>query len=159
MNLEQEKREDLIEEMGIHFERRQNLPPLAARIYTLLILCPKPGHSFDDIVELSKSSKSSVSTNLKLLLERGNIAYFTKSGDRKRYFKLSKNFLELNLKKHKEIISEELVIFKKIHSYNSQYNKTKHKNNEEFRILYMNHLESLLQNLEFTISKMEQLEN
>lgn len=153
------ERERLIEEMGIHFEKRQSLPPLAARIYTMLILCPKPGHSFDDIVELSKSSKSSVSTNLKLLLDRGNIAYFTKSGDRKRYFKLSKNFLELNLKKHQEIVSEELTIFKKIHLHNSQYNKTKYKDNEEFRTLYMQYLENLHQNLEFTISEMKKLEN
>lgn len=159
MDKEQEKRENLIEEMGIHFERNQNLPPLAARIYTMLILCPKPGHSFDDIVELSKSSKSSVSTNLKLLLERGNVAYFTKSGDRKRYFKLSKNYLEQNLKKHKDLAAEELNIFKKIHSHNRQYNTTKYKDHEAFESLYTKYLESLLENLELTINKMKQLEN
>lgn len=153
------EREKLIEEMGIHLEKGQELPPLAARIYTLLILCPKPGHTFDDIVEISKSSKSSVSTSLKLLLDRGNIGYFTKPGDRKRYFKLSKNYLELNLKKHREVVAEELTIFKKIHRYNSKHNVTKYEKNEEFRALYMEYLESLHQNLELTIQKMENLEN
>ena len=159
MNDEEIVRADLIEEMGVYFEKSQNLPPLAARIYTMLILCPKPGHPFDDIVAMTKSSKSSVSTNLNLLLERGNIAYFTKPGDRRRYFKLSKNFLELNLKKHKEIVSDELKMFKKIHTHNSQYNQVKYKDNEAFRDLYMNYLTNLLDNLESTIKKMNQLEN
>lgn len=159
MNKELEEREKLIEEMGIHFERNQDLPPLAARIYTMLILCPKPGHTFDDIIELSKSSKSSVSTNLNLLLDRGNIAYFTKAGDRKRYFKLSKNYLELNLKKHQEIASDELDIFRKIHTHNSIYNKLKTKDNEKFEALYTNYLERLLENLEVTINKMKELKN
>lgn len=87
MNLEKEKSE-LIGLFAVHFERFFNLPPLASRILGELILdgC-KGGITFDEIVERTQSSKSSVSTNLNLLLKLGKITYATLPGDRRKYFK------------------------------------------------------------------------
>ena len=86
----QKEREELIEMFGIHFELLYNLPPLGSRILGLLIIdgC-KTGLTFEELVIKMKASKSSVSTNLNLLLKMGKITYYTVAGDRKKYFKPS----------------------------------------------------------------------
>ncbi len=72
----------------MHFERLYNLPPLAGRILSELIL---GGHNqpltFDQILERTQASKSSVSTSLKLLLRQKRITYACQDGQRRKYFK------------------------------------------------------------------------
>lgn len=63
------EREKLIEEIGVHFESVYNLPPLAARIYAILIMGNEEGYSFEALVEEVAASKSTVSTSLNLLLQ------------------------------------------------------------------------------------------
>jgi DNA-binding transcriptional regulator GbsR (MarR family) len=87
MDLQIEKLE-LIELFGRHFATYHNLPPLASRILGTLILdCCDKGLTFEELVERMSASKSSVSTNLNLLLKTGKVTYYTVSGDRKKYFK------------------------------------------------------------------------
>jgi DNA-binding transcriptional regulator GbsR (MarR family) len=89
MNIQKE-REELIEMFGIHFESLYHLPPLASRILgTLVVDCCKNGMTFEALVETMGASKSSVSTNLNLLLKMDKITYYTVAGDRKKYFKPS----------------------------------------------------------------------
>ena len=57
----------------------------------MLILTDQEGISFDEFVEGLDASKSSISTNLQLLQASRRIVYFTKPGERKRYFKISPN--------------------------------------------------------------------
>lgn len=81
------EREELVELFGIHFENVHNLPPLGSRIFATLILDSCSNKiSFEDLVERMGASKSSVSTNLNLLLKLGKISYFTVPGDRKKYY-------------------------------------------------------------------------
>lgn len=152
------KKQKLIEEIGVHFEKVHQLPPLAARLNALMILCPKSGHTFEDMVEIMQASKSSVSTNLNLLLQRGSVEYFTKPGDRKRYFRASKSYLKVTLKENEETVSEALTLLKKMTAFNCRYNKQKQKSHEDFGNLYKSYLESHRQNLRRTIEKMNQLE-
>lgn len=113
MQIQKEKAE-LIEMFGTHFETLYNLPPLASRMLGLLILdgC-REGLTFEALVERFGASKSSVSTNLNLLLKLGKIKYYTISGDRKKYFKAApfserlSNYLRM-LEFEKEIIEKML---------------------------------------------------
>jgi len=84
------EREELIEMFGVHFETVHHLPPLGSRIFAMLILdtCSRKT-TFEDLVELTGASKSSVSTNLSLLVKMGKINYYTLPGDRKKYYKPS----------------------------------------------------------------------
>ena len=93
MNKEQRK-QVLIEELGVYFETEYDLPPLAARIFANLVVTDEDGLTFDDCIEKRGASKSSISTSLNLLQQIGFINYFTKSGDRKRYFKISEKDIE-----------------------------------------------------------------
>lgn len=154
----EEKKEKLVEEVGVYFENAYQIPPLAARIYAILMLCPKSGHSFDDLVEFTNSSKSSVSTNINLLLNAGNIEYFTKSGERKRFFRLSKNYLKISLQRYKDRVATELSLIKKVNGFNEEYNTSKFEKHKELVDLYLEYLSVHHKNLETTLNKMKQLE-
>ncbi len=150
--------EKIVEEVGVHFEQTKHLPPLAARIYAMLILSPRSGCSFDELVELSKSSKSSVSTNVNLLLNIGVLEYYTKTGERKRYFRLSKNYLAVALKKAKEQVAEELTILDKVSGFIGKYCQEKKEKHRKFECLFRDYLQAEHDNLESTILKMNQLD-
>ena len=96
----EKSREEIVETVGLHLEEEHNLPPLAARIYAVLILTDKDGLTFDSCLDRLNASKSSISTSLNLLVNMGLVTYFTKSGDRKRYFKTAKK-QTFFLSKHK----------------------------------------------------------
>lgn len=92
--LDAQKR-NLIEELGVHLER-ENLAPLAARIFATLILTGKKGITFDELVQNLCAGKSSISTHLDHLQATNRVKYYTKSGDRKRYFIINPDLM-LNL--------------------------------------------------------------
>lgn len=80
-----QKQIELIEKIGIYFEER--MQPAAARILALLIIADNEAFSFDGIRKTLNLSKSATSNGINFLLSLNKIEYFTKSGDRKRYFK------------------------------------------------------------------------
>ena len=92
MTLEK-KKAALIEKLGVHMESQDQLAPLAARIYASLILTGKAGQTFEELVSQLKASKSTVHTHLNSLQTQGRVSYFTKTGDRKRYFIVAPNRL------------------------------------------------------------------
>lgn len=110
------EREEIIELYGNYFEKLYNISPLAARILgTLIIDGCKTGLTFESLVEKLSASKSSISTNLNLLLKMEKISYFTKTGDRKKYFKPA------NLSEHLgniiKLIDSEMLIIDRLVEY------------------------------------------
>ena len=93
MNAEElvSQRNQLIEELGVLMERKHQLSPVAARILSTLILTGKEGSTFDQLVQNLNVSKSTVSIHLDQLQHTNKIKYFTKPGDRKRYFVINPN--------------------------------------------------------------------
>ncbi|WP_027126383.1 GbsR/MarR family transcriptional regulator [Gelidibacter mesophilus] len=108
----------LIEEIGLRLETKLRIAPLAARIYALLTLSSFEGLTFEEIREIIGSSKSSTSVNLNVLTQLKHIEYYTKSGDRKRYFRASKYFQLTNLEAYHESLENEIKLVEKINSYN-----------------------------------------
>ena len=109
---------DLIEEIGLINEKNHNLSPIAARIYALLILSSYEGLSFDQIREYIGASKSSTSVNINVLTQLHYVNYYTKSGDRKRYFKVAKNFQIQNLENFYQDLDYQVKILDKINTFN-----------------------------------------
>ncbi len=62
------------------------LTPVAARIFTYLLLTGKEGAIFEDLVAYFKVSKSAVSNALKMLTASGMAGYRTVGGKRRRFF-------------------------------------------------------------------------
>ena len=112
----QEGRQEIIELFGIHFEKLYNIPPLAARIIgTLIIDGCKTGLTFEELVDKMKASKSSISTNLNLLQKMDKIFYFTKVGDRKKYFKAEP--LGQRLDNYLVLVNNEKILIEKVINY------------------------------------------
>lgn len=88
-----DKKEKLIEKLGVHFEHKEQLAPLAARIIATLVLKGKKGATFEQLVCNLKASKSTIFTHLTTLQAIHRITYYTKPGDRKKYFILSPDSL------------------------------------------------------------------
>lgn len=89
------QKKKLIEQLGVQLEG-DNLAPLAARILATLILTGKKGITFDELVSGLCAGKSTISTHLDQLQTTNRVKYFTRSGDRKRYFIINPDLM-LNL--------------------------------------------------------------
>lgn len=81
------KQKELIEELGNHLARHGG-QQLSGRILGLLSFSDAEEFTFDEIVSQLQVSKSSVSVAINTLLMTNKIEYFTRSGDRKRYFRI-----------------------------------------------------------------------
>lgn len=100
-------------------EQDHQLSPLGAKIYALLITADQKSYTFDEMVALTNSSKSSVSTQLKELLDRNKIVFENKDDSRKRFFKTNQHYVNDMLQseyqdasKHTDILSQ-LIHYKK----------------------------------------------
>lgn len=115
----EKKKSVLIEKLGVFFEKEHHLAPVAARIFSLIILSGKKGVTFEELVCRLKAGKSTVSSHLESLQSNHKIEYFTITGDRRRHFIVSKDLM-LNsldeLEKHwieQKSLFEEVLEFKK----------------------------------------------
>lgn len=140
--LDREKSQ-LIEKLGVHLEG-ENLAPLAARILATLILTGKKGITFDDLVTDLGAGKSSISTHLDHLQNTSRVQYFTKPGDRKRYFIINPDLIlkvidELTNKwENEKKIHQEILAYKK---KRNELNKEEYQFDLEFQEDFLTFLE------------------
>lgn len=149
------EKKEAVESIGLHIEKRTQIAPLAARIQALMILNSDKGMTFDEIVAFTQASKSSVSSNLNLLLQMKSSEYYTVPGDRKRYFRSSKDYLFLRLEKYLEMVNEEIEITNQINDFNEKYNNTSFTEEDSFGFLFIEFLENQKNIIQDTLEKME----
>lgn len=87
------KQKELVEKFGM-FSERSGVAPARARIVALLMICDSTELTFDEIYHTLKISKSAASNAINSLLLTEKIEYYTKPGDRKRYFRNRRGYLE-----------------------------------------------------------------
>lgn len=118
-------RTQLIETLGLHLEAEYRLPPLAARIYAELVLTDDTGLTFEECLERRSASKGSVSTALNLLQKMGIVTYYTKPGDRRRYFTLAvrRAFFRSKLEEQLKKIDQDRAIIKLVNDYNKEHSR------------------------------------
>jgi len=128
-----------------------NLPPLAAKIYAYLIFdFERKGLTFDDLVEIFSASKSSVSTNLNLLLNNNLIQDLNKLDERKRYFTANENFVKIRFQEISERLKEEIRIINSLENFR----KTKSEDEIKKSKIYKDLLNSNIENIEKSLSKL-----
>jgi DNA-binding transcriptional regulator GbsR (MarR family) len=142
----------LVEELGVHFEDADHLAPLASRIFVYLILNGIEGATFEELTEKLEASKSSISTNLQLLQSIGRITYYTKCGDRKRYFKVSPNHVISRLDEKIALWTKDKINHQKIYNYKKRLLQLKNNYDEnnlslQFNKQYMEFIDKMIDNL------------
>jgi DNA-binding transcriptional regulator GbsR (MarR family) len=75
-----------IEDISLFFEQ-MGLPRMAGRILGVLLISDPPEQSLNDLSEVLQASKSSISTNTRLLTEMGLIERVAASVPRQAYFR------------------------------------------------------------------------
>ena len=154
----EDEKSELIELFGIHFERLYNISPLGGRILATLVIdgC-KSGLTFDTLVEKMQASKSSVSTNLNLLLKTGRIEYFTVVGDRKKYFKAAP--LSQRLKNYLTIVDGEKMLIDRLMQFRKKnISCVQEEINFQNMCAYKEHVLQVEQLLLSTINKFKSIE-
>lgn len=159
MNSIQKEREELIELFGVYFQSLYNIPPLASRILGMLIIDgSKSGLTFENLVEKLSASKSSISTNLNLLLKMEKIIYYTIIGDRKKYFKAAP--LSERMSNYLKTIKTEEIIIEKMMLYREKtVSCPAEKSNLKNIKAYKSHLQELEKLIVNTISEMKEIES
>ncbi len=121
----------LVEKLGVHLEDREHLAPVAARILSYIILTGKKGTTFEDMVTILCASKSTISTHLNHLQDLNKIVYFTKTGDRKKYFIINKGMVLQHIDNMINKWGEEREIHLELKNYKETINTKKIENESE----------------------------
>ena len=110
--------EEIFREMVKFYGEAFHLPPLAAKIYSYLIFdFDREGVSFDEFVEIFCASKSSVSSNLNLLLNLNIINDFNKIDERKRFFVINEKHMRIRFEEIIEKMERELSILHQLKDF------------------------------------------
>lgn len=152
------ERDGLVEMFGVHFEKYWNFSPLSGRILGCLIVWnDAKGLTFDDLVSTLGASKSSVSTNLNLLLKIGKIEYYTFPGDRKKYYRPS-SFSD-RMQNHLQMVIDEKKMVERMIDYRKKTISDGDCANLELIEIYQEHIVGFEKFLNKTIQKLEKVEN
>lgn len=109
---------EIFREMVKFYGEAFHLPPLAAKIYAYLIFdFDRKGVSFDEFVEIFAASKSSISSNLNLLLNLNIISDFNKIDERKRFFVMNEKYMKLRFEEIIEKMERELLILENLKKF------------------------------------------
>ncbi len=118
------EKQDLVERLGVFMEQKEQLAPVAARILSYIVLTGKLGTTFEDLVRDLCASKSTISTHLNHLQGIKRIVYFTKPGDRKKYFIINKDLIIQSLSEMITTWKDELLLYEEIMLYKENVNKS-----------------------------------
>ncbi|MGJ5640675.1 GbsR/MarR family transcriptional regulator [Formosa sp. S-31] len=122
----------LVEKLGVFIERNDKLAPVAARIISYAILTGKSGITFDDLVTNLCASKSTISTHLNHLLDLKRLTYFTKQGDRKKYFIVNEDTIIQHIDEMVEAWTTQKELHIEIKHYKEKVNTTIENDSEKF---------------------------
>ena len=79
--------------------------------------------------------------------------YYTKTGNRKRYFRSAGNYVKNMLNEHVEAVSRELRITEKVNAFNKLNNSSKFEQRGYLGNIFQTYLEAQKQNLEDALRK------
>lgn len=154
------RKQDLVERLGVFMEQKEQVAPLAARILSYIVLTGRVGTTFEDLVRVLSASKSTISTHLNHLADLKRIVYFTKPGDRKKYYTINEDSIIQSI----DAMMESWVIQKELHeeikSYKNDMNSHQKDNmpkfDLEFHEDYIKFLEEVTQSVSTLRSKIKE---
>lgn len=128
----------------------QHLAPLAAKIHAYLIFdFERKGVTFDELVEVLASSKSSVSANLNILLNLGLVSDINRIDERRRYFMLNRDYMKNHFQLIIDKMQQELTILNNLEAF---YNSLEMKETDGFQI-FIKLLSNNIQNIQTTVKE------
>ncbi|WP_294213155.1 transcriptional regulator [uncultured Chryseobacterium sp.] len=146
IKIDQKIFQDAVKFYGIIF----NIPPLASKIYAYLLFdFDKEGVTFDEFVDILSASKSSVSTNISLLLNAELIIDHNKMDERKRYFFINDQYKKIRFEKIVKRMHDELELFDELDRFKEHqgYPKQCDEKIEEYKKLLNKNIKNIQESL------------
>lgn len=103
---------EFIERFGLMFEE-DGLPKIAGRIFALLMLTDQ-ALTLDEMAEILQVSKTSVSTNTRMLDSMRFVERTSRPGDRRAYYRLAPNGLEMSFERTRQRMAEVLELLETV---------------------------------------------
>lgn len=150
-----ERKNKLVERLGVFIENEDNMAPLEARIFSTLVLTGKGGITFDSLVKDLNASKSTICTHLNTLQASGRVSYFTKPGDRKRYFIVTPNRLFQVMNEMLEKWNKQFDIHSDIIEYKKEANSQTTAESEEFDLHFHENYLLFLEEVSNAVEKLK----
>jgi DNA-binding MarR family transcriptional regulator len=94
-----------VEELGISMERA-GIPPIAGKIFGLLLISPEPYLAAEEIAERLKASRASVSTMTRTLIQTGLIEKVGVTGERRAFFRVKSGATADLIRRRLSLVSE-----------------------------------------------------
>lgn len=140
--------ENIFCKMVKFYSKAYNLPPLAAKIYSYLIFdFDRKGSTFDELVDVFSASKSSISTNLNLLLTSKVVSELNKVDERKRYFTINEDFVKIRFEEIQNRLSEELSIIEALESIRKSQTETESSKSKIYKSLLEKNIKNIRESL------------
>ncbi|RSK41652.1 GbsR/MarR family transcriptional regulator [Mangrovimonas spongiae] len=155
MNQGEKRKCELVEKLGIFLEKKEHMAPVAARIFSYIILTGKQGTTFEDLVSNLCASKSTISTHLNHLQDLKKLSYFTKTGDRKKYFIINKDTTVQTISNMINEWKDEKQLHLEIKAYKEDVNKSLEKENQ-FELDYHKSFIEFLDGAIISINKLKE---
>lgn len=141
---------DIFCEMVKFYGDTLDLPPLSAKIYAYLIFdFERKGICFDEFIEVFSASKSSVSSNLNLLLNSKLIKDFNIINERKRFFGINENYINIRFEEIINKMKQEISILDQL----NEFRKSKDEEQIQRFEIYKSLLNKNIKNIEETLHK------
>lgn len=153
-----DEKQVLVERLGVFMEQKEQFAPVAARILSYIVLTGKIGTTFEDLVTDLCASKSTISTHLNHLADLKKIVYFTKPGDRKKYYTINEDSIIQSIDTLMESWIEQKALHEEIRVYKKKVNaKTTYGNVKfelDFHDNYIQFLDEVTQSVSTLRSKL-----
>jgi DNA-binding transcriptional regulator GbsR (MarR family) len=116
----------------------------------------KCGTTFDDLVTNLCASKSTISTHLNHLVDLKQLEYFTKQGDRKKYYIVSACHILTHMEKMVVNWSSEKALHKEMKSYKKKANELIVEDTEKFSLEFHNYYITFLDEVTKSVLKLKE---
>lgn len=147
--------EKIFQDLVRFYIEHRHLAPLAAKIHAYLIFdFSRKGVTFDELVEVLASSKSSVSSNLNILLNLGLITDINRIDERKRYFVINSDYMKNYFQSITDKMEKEREIIRNLESF---YKSSNHEETNGFQI-FINLLTNNINNIQSTVKELSTYE-
>lgn len=153
----QEELNHVVDLFTNHFITYLNYPPLASKIYSILLISHREtGLSFKDIIKQTNSSKSSVSTSLSFLKKAKKVSYYTEEDSREKLFTAAS--LTDVISNYLRIFNSEKTATLAMKDFVEKYHQKKYKDfKNKFFLLYISHIDRIENLLKQTEQEFEEL--
>lgn len=149
------QKQGLVEKLGVAIEKKDQLAPVAARILSYIILTGKAGTTFEDLVSHLCASKSTISTHLNHLSDLKKVIYFTKPGDRKKYYTINHDNICLSIDAMIDSWNSQKELHSEIREYKQESNKLRKDETSKFELDFHDDYIEFLEEAIQSISKLK----